>query len=106
MKLWWCNIILLLLLMNSTATDAAKNKTLTIAAFQPLTKTYITFLGRMTLDAARLAIQDINKRSDILPEYNLSMDVWDTEVRDTVILIIYVAYKNDTQISSLYKDGY
>ena len=79
MKLWWCNILSLMFL-SLTVVNSSKNKTLTIAAFQPLSNTFITFLGRMTLDAARLAIQDINQRSDILPEYNLSMDVWDTEV--------------------------
>lgn len=92
MKSWWCNIILSLILINLTVMDAAKNKTLTIAAFQPLSKAYISFLGRMTLDAARLAIQDINRRSDILSEYNLSIDVWDTEVRDTEINLRYCSY--------------
>ncbi|EDV27221.1 uncharacterized protein TRIADDRAFT_54955 [Trichoplax adhaerens] len=38
----------------------------------------------MTLDAGRLAILDINNRSDILPEYKLSMDVWDTEYKTWV----------------------
>lgn len=62
------------------ATDSQAKKTLTIACFQPLTKSSATFLGLLTLPAGQLAIQDINARPDILPDYNLTMEIWDTKV--------------------------
>ena len=61
--------------------DGQVKKTLTIAAFQPLSKSPVNFLGQTTLPAGQLAIKDINERPDILPDYNLTMQVWNTEVQ-------------------------
>ena len=61
--------------------DSQAKKTLTIAGFQPLSNSPLNFLGKTTSSAGQLAIKDINERPDILPDYNLTMQVWNTEVQ-------------------------
>lgn len=64
-------------------------KILTIAGFQPLSQHPVSFLGNITLPAGQLAIKDINERQDILPDYNLTMEVWDTEVSCSLYYLIF-----------------
>ncbi|RDD35785.1 hypothetical protein TrispH2_012161, partial [Trichoplax sp. H2] len=72
-------ISLFLIWIASPIIEGKKWKTLTIAGFQPLSGSTVSYIGKITLPAGQLAIKDINARPDILPDYNLTMEFWNTE---------------------------
>lgn len=61
------------------ATTALKHKNLTIGTIFPMTGGWAG--GKACLPAVKMALDDINKRHDVLPDYNLEMDYKDSQVR-------------------------
>ena len=53
-----------------------------ITALQPLTNAWIKEYGILAYYAGLMAIRDINQRSDILRDYELRMDVGNTQVSE------------------------
>lgn len=61
--------------------NQTSNKTpLYITGLQPLTNSWIDQYGKLTKFAGLMAIRDINQRSDILNDYELRLDVRNTQV--------------------------
>lgn len=56
-----------------------KSKNLTIGGIFPMSGSWSGGIG--CLPAVQMALEDVNSRSDILPDYRLSMDYNDSQVR-------------------------
>lgn len=56
-----------------------KNKNLTVGGIFPMSGSWAG--GQGCLPAVEMALEDVNSREDILPEYMLHMDYNDSQVR-------------------------
>ena len=63
--------------------DGIKNKNLTVGGIFPMSGSWAG--GQGCLPAVEMALEDVNSREDILPEYRLHMDYNDSQVRGVVI---------------------
>ncbi|CAI9738858.1 gamma-aminobutyric acid type B receptor subunit 1-like [Octopus vulgaris] len=77
MSSYTLTIILLLSLVTMPPTTALKHKNLTIGTIFPMTGGWAG--GKACLPAVKMALDDINKRHDVLPDYNLEMDYKDSQ---------------------------
>ncbi|RDD42656.1 Gamma-aminobutyric acid type B receptor subunit 1 [Trichoplax sp. H2] len=91
-------ISLFLIWIASPIIEGKKWKTLTIAGFQPLSGSTVSYIGKITLPAGQLAIKDINARPDILPDYNLTMEFWNTEYKSWVATKSFIDAINNPPI--------
>lgn len=69
-------MIVLFILPNSTG--GFKSKNLTIGGIFPMSGAWSGGIG--CLPAVKMALDDVNNRTDILPDYHLSMDYNDSQV--------------------------
>ena len=73
-------LVLLAGLRCSLAGDTSPRKPLYIGGLLPLTKGSSADSGLTALAGSMQAVEDINNRSDVLPDYELVVDWVDTEV--------------------------
>ena len=71
-------MVLVLLMCSSCGVSALKEKTLTIGGIFPMNGSWGG--GVSCLPAVEMALEDVNNRSDILPDYNLEMRFGDSQV--------------------------
>ena len=70
------NVVFMVLLISGTS--GFKSKNLTIGGIFPMSGSWSGGIG--CLPAVKMALDDVNNRTDILPDYNLYMDYNDSQV--------------------------